>query len=111
DGLVGKSTTQVGINAQGVFVSSDAEVHDKWTQALSSLDELVSASAWYKDDYEVNLFSTILLPILVVPKGTLWAADYDTTGKLTATPQCVDEATIFMGRDYWGTGYSYNVSH
>jgi hypothetical protein len=109
---VGKSTTQIGVSEKGDFVSGDAEVFDKWTQALSSLSELAGDAAWYRDHSEDGFFLTVLLPVLVIPDGTLWVADYDANGLLVAEPQAANETTIFMGRDFWRPmAGSYNVSH
>ncbi|MDR7194579.1 hypothetical protein [Luteimonas terrae] len=111
-GLVGKSTVQIGISDKGEFVSGDAEVYDKWSQALASLAELASDACWYRDTSESGFHLTALFPVLVVPDGTLWVADYDISGKLLAEPHVVEETTIFMGREYWSAGSgSYNVSH
>lgn len=109
---VGKSTTQVGVSEKGEFVSGDAAVFDKWTQALGSLSELAGDAAWYRDHSEKGFFLTALLPLLVVPDGTLWVADYDIDGVLIADPKSADETTLFMGRDFWRPiAGSYNVSH
>lgn len=111
-GLVGKSTVQIGISDKGDFVSGDSDVYDKWSQALSSLSELASAACWYRDNSESGFYLTALFPVLVVPDGTLWVADYDMSGKLLTEPHAVEETTIFMGREYWSAGSgSYNVSH
>ena len=110
--MVGKSTVQVGISDKGDYVSGDAEVYDKWSQALSSLAELASDACWYRDCSKSGFYLTALFPILVIPSGTLWVADYDMSGELSAEPHAVDEATVFLGREYWSAGAgSYNVSH
>src|SRR5207245_2442868 len=78
--LVGKATTQVGKSPTGEFVDSDAEVFDKWSQALASADDMIRESASdYKRHCE-RCFFTLTLPVLVVSDGTLWAADYDAAG-------------------------------
>jgi hypothetical protein len=108
---VGKATTQIGISERGDFISGDAEVYDKWSQALSSLSELASDASWYRDRSDSDFYVTALLPILVIPDGTLWVADYDTLGTLTSQPRLVDQTSFFLGRDFWSALSSYNVSH
>lgn len=109
---VGKATAQVGLTEKGEYVSGDTDVYDKWTQALSSLADPIANAAWYRDRSEIGFYQTVLFPLLVVPDGTLWAADYDTQGALQGPPIPVDEVTIFIGRDYGRPGgASYTVSH
>lgn len=55
---------------------------------------------------------TCVLPVLVVSDKTLWVADYAEDGALQGAPYQVDEALLFVGRDYWQPpGVSYTVSH
>ena len=98
--LVGKSTTQVGLSDKGDFISGDTEAYDKWSQALSSLAELAGDACRYKEKSDSRFYLTMLFPILVIPDGTLWVADYDTSGRLVSQPHSVDETTLFMGRDF-----------
>jgi hypothetical protein len=109
---VGKSTSQIGRTERGDFVSGDAEVFEKWSQALSSADELISDATYHYERSEKKVFLTAVLPILVISDGTLWVADYSDEGVLESEPKQVDEALLYVGREYSRpVGISFNVSH
>jgi hypothetical protein len=97
---VAKNTAQVGRNEKGELISTDSEVFDKWSQALASAHELVLAARYHNDTYKSKEFVTLVLPMLVVPDGTLWAADYSEDGVLQTKPHQVSEARLFVGREY-----------
>lgn len=110
--FVGKSTTQIARSEKGEYISGDSEVYDKWTQALGSLSELAADACWYEEASQNSAFLTVLMPILVIPDGTLWVAKYDTYGQLLEKPESTNQTTVFMGRELWRPGTSaYNVSH
>jgi hypothetical protein len=111
--LVGKSTVQVGRNPNdGELVSSDAEVYEKWTQALASAAALVD-DAWLGFERSTTrTLDSIVLPALVVPDATLWAADYKDDGTQVSTPHQIDQTTLYMGREYRGpASLKYLVTH
>lgn len=95
---VGKSTAQVGRNERGELISADAEVFDKWSQALSSAGELIEYAEDAYERHGFRHFYTCVLPILVVSDDVLWIADYSEDGVLLGDPQQVGEATIFVDR-------------
>jgi hypothetical protein len=99
--LVGKSTTQLGRNDKGDFVSGDGDVFDKWSQALASADDLVGRASDAHERHGAPMFLTAVLPVLVVSDGTLWVADYSEDGVLQREPYLVNEATLFVGREYF----------
>lgn len=111
---VGKSTVQVG-RAGGLgsdFVVGDADVYDKWTQALGSASELIQRSAHYHKHAPKNFMLTIVLPILVVADDTLWVANYSEDGLIKGEPHKVNSAELYVDRNYWEKmGISYAVSH
>jgi hypothetical protein len=88
--------SQVGKTREGNWVSSDADVYDKWMQAVSSAlawaDDVASGAAPGNAAY-------VFLPLLVVSDGTLWAADYDDDGALAAGPNAVQELTLYLDRE------------
>lgn len=98
---VGKSTTQVGRNDKGDFVSGDGDVSEKWSQALASADDLVARASDAHERHGTSMFLTAVLPVLVVSDGTLWAADYSEEGGLQREPHSVNEASLFVGREYF----------
>lgn len=109
---VGKSTTQVGRTAQNEFVTGDADVYDKWTQALGSSAELIQKAAHRNKGALNGSMLTAILPILVVANDTLWVADYSEEGVPNGKPHKTDETVLFVGRDYWQRmGISFTISH
>ncbi len=112
---VGKSVTRVGIAAAAPneFVADDAEVFDRWSQAVASAYGLISAANSYFWDDDADLCAYWIVPVLVVPKGTLWVADYDGKGSLQGTPKRADEVEIYLDHSSWQKGqtFSYTISH
>jgi hypothetical protein len=109
---VAKSTTQVGRNTNGELLTGDAEVYEKWAQALASASDLVSESV---DDYKLTDTpegATVVIPILVVADGTLWTIDYSADGTPLADPRSADSCEIFLRKDIWtgpmGIGYTFS---
>jgi hypothetical protein len=43
---------------------------------------------------------SVILPIVVVPDGTLWQVEYDERGTRTGDPVNVDHSTLYAGREY-----------
>ncbi|WP_397380117.1 hypothetical protein [Prosthecobacter sp.] len=99
-GLVGKSTTQVGkpasANKNGGpdFIKGDADVYEKWSQAVASASDLIASAC------NPSLQKSIILPVLVVPDGTLWTVDYDESGKRVSSPQLSNACTFYLSKNY-----------
>jgi len=98
---VGKATTQVGkALGNGEFVSNDHEVFDKWAQALASANDLIRPANAGEMDRQTGYLLAVL-PVLVVPDKTLWAADYSDDGSLVAgSPAEITEAELYVGEKY-----------
>jgi len=111
---VGKSLAQVGRANDGTVTANDAEVFEKWSQALASASDLVDVAAW---EGEINhgTFISLVVPILVVPNGTLWRVDYCEDGARDGDPTQVDRCSFFIGRYYEAgdrmRGASLTISH
>ena len=110
--LVGKSFTQVGRNGEGELTSSDTETFDKWSQALSSLADLV-ADAWRGYQRSTSRgFVAAAVPVLVVSDNTLWVADYSADGSLSCAPRQESHVEFYVGREYAPTGgHKFVASH
>jgi hypothetical protein len=110
---VGKDMCQIGRDKRGSLVGSDGGLFDKYQQAMASSSDLIAEAA---DDhrvrYERSTF-TAVLPILVVPDGTLWGARYSSRGRLEGEPVQTNEVTFYLGRDYPLTreGLTFTISH
>jgi|SRR5215831_15567983 len=126
--MVGKSTVQAGIyegkreQSSPEFYSNDAEVYDKWTQALASAFELVSRAVHDHRGMPGSRGATVIIPAVVVPNNTLWVKNYSQGGQsLGGPPTRCDECTLFLGKLYevplpytpfhTATVLKYRISH
>ena len=96
---VGKNLAQVGRANDRTLVANDAEVFEKWSQALSSASDLADEATWDGENHK-STFISLVLPILVVPNGTLWEVDYCENGERNGDPVKVDRCSFFVGREY-----------
>jgi len=112
---VGKSCDQVGRNPDSAIVANDSAVYSKWAQALSSAQELTDRACYDGEDGTDEMYVSVVVPVLVVPDGTLWAADYDANGARVASPRQVSRCPYFVQMSYVGGdrlhGMSYSISH
>lgn len=93
---VGKAVTQVGYNDAGRFVANDSEVYDKWGQAISSVNDLIRRASALNSLSGIAQRS-IVLPVLVVPDGTLWITNYADSGYLQDGPLQTDQVQFYIG--------------
>jgi hypothetical protein len=114
--LVGKSVTRVGVGSgqnAPEFVADDSEVFDRWAQAISSAYDLISEADDYFRKKDADPKAYWIVPVLVVPDGVLWVADYDTKGTVQGAPYQVDEVEIYLDHSACQRGLmiSYSISH
>lgn len=100
---VGKACNLVGRleHSSGGFSSGDKDVYERWAQALSSADDLALEAYTAAGDAGREGAMTVVLPILVVPNGTLFKVVYDEVGQRTSGPEPADRVSFFVGRRYW----------
>jgi|ERR1022692_2374842 hypothetical protein len=114
---VGKSATQVGKTlldgkrAETQIVNSNSETYEKWSQAIASANDLIARSGHSSLVAGDTVNAAVIFPILVVPNGTLWAADYSADGKLIEKPRQVKDCTLFLGKTVTVRNIKYNISH
>lgn len=108
--LVGKSTTQVGRNNNDFF-AGDADVYDKWSQALASSLDLLWLAAHEPEAKEGEFVTTVVLPVLVVANDTLWAVDYSLEGELREEPHQLNDCTIYIGKKHSFNTSRYRLEH
>jgi hypothetical protein len=98
--LVGKSLKRVKLTENG-FSATDSDIYEKYTQALTSMDELVQSAAVEMRPERAQIFSRAFLPIVLVSDGALWVADYSASGELNGDPRPeTDETTFYLGWNY-----------
>ncbi|MCO6436075.1 MAG: hypothetical protein J5J06_03215 [Phycisphaerae bacterium] len=111
---VGKNCPQIGKSKEGEIIASDADVFEKWSQALASAQDLADEAA--SEGKECNgTFLSLILPILVVPDGRLWKIDYAANGTRNGDPKQVDRCSVFVGHDCFAgnelQGAPLTISH
>ncbi len=113
-GIVGKACAQVGRDKEGSIRHTDAEVYDRWAQAISSARDLVDEA--YSELHRTRECSlSVVLPLLVVPDDTLWLAEYSPDGQLYREPCKSEHCSLFVDRSYSSScpigGDEYRISH
>lgn len=114
---VGKAAAQVGRafadgkRTEPQIVSSDSETYEKWSQAIASANELIATSGHSSLLPGDTVNAAVIFPMLIVPDGTLWAADYSADGKLTENPRQVKDCTLFLGKSVTVRNIKYRISH
>jgi hypothetical protein len=98
--FTGKSLLRLKADKQPISSISDADVYDKWAQALSSLvDSIHVACRLAHKLYKANHYSAFL-PLIVVPNDVLWQCEYELSGTMSSKPVIVNECTFFVGREH-----------
>lgn len=110
--VVGRQTDQPTRENSGEFKSSDGATYEKWLQAVNGCFDLVRelATTPLRDAQ-----ACAVVPVLVVPEGTLWQVDYDMHGSVTKAVREVERATLIL-RHCWGVPtqfgqLTYDISH
>lgn len=102
DQFVGKSLLRLKPNRDGTaFVPASAlesEIYSRWTQALSSADELCKAAGLVAEN-QTKVISTLILPLVIVPDGSLWTVEYGNDGAIASGPLAVPSATMFVNHE------------
>lgn len=94
--FVGKALSQVGFNGEGKLHSKDSEVFEKWGQAIASSNQLINRAASLNSLSHEPFHNSVVLPVLVVPDGTLWTVNYSGLGDHTE-PALAQQAEYFIG--------------
>jgi len=98
---VGKSSEQIGKNAHDKsIISSDHGIYERWAQALSSADDLLQDAIHSGEKSDRGIDISLILPILVVPDGTLWVTSFDHQGNVISEPSQANRCSYFVDRNY-----------
>jgi hypothetical protein len=98
---VGKSMKRIKAGGDGSFAASDSDVYEKYTQALTSMNQVVqSAAQKLRPQHAAPGYARAFLPIVVVSDGALWVADYDASAKLISDPTQTDDTSFYLGWEY-----------
>ena len=97
DQPVGRQLEQPKKKDDGTLSQNDGPTFEKWSQALSGVhDELVKLVGGSQD----GLTAYLILPVLVIPEGTLFAVDYDAGGSIVTPLRVVPKAELFVGHTW-----------
>jgi hypothetical protein len=111
--MVGKSTVQIGRSPKDELLGDDSEVYERWAQSVASAYGLISDAAHSMDDSDGQKVACFILPVVVVPDGTLWVIDYSVNGEVLREPTTVEETEFYLGHSPWSRGqmFEYTISH
>ena len=104
EAFVGKSMVKIQATQTGkppkitYSGDSDTEIHQRWSQALASCDDLVVSACKSANDKNPHVF-TLVLPVVVFPDNTLWKIEYDDKGQPTGDPTEADECEFYVDRE------------
>jgi len=113
---VGKECNQVGRSPNGEIIAGDADVYTKWSQALSSADDLIYLACLDGNDRTGDIALSLVFPVLVVPNDRLWLTQYDSDGKRIKDPHQIDRCSYFVNLSYYNIeipqpGGELTISH
>jgi len=113
--MVGRKVEQVQRSSSGALTSlGDEEVFVKQTQAINSGHELIRR-ALFEDRSRAQVHTVI--PVVVVPGGTLWQVDYSDDGQVLTPPRPVTRSSLYVGHSWsyeimgYGEAVRYQLSH
>ncbi|QDV40878.1 hypothetical protein Enr13x_07140 [Stieleria neptunia] len=95
---VGKACSQVGRLLSNDLTGNDAEVYDKWYQAIHSAHDLVDRANNDWESNEQKACVTFVLPILVVPNNRLWRIKYQSDGTRASDPERTSRTTMYIDK-------------
>lgn len=95
--FVGKSVFRAKNTGGSLKKEGDGEIFERYAQALSSSVELASRACATANQRGISPYEvwSAVLPIVVVPDGTLWCVKYDADGNFDGQPVQRDSCEIF----------------
>jgi hypothetical protein len=115
-GFIGKSLLRLkpkDPKSNQPVAAPDADVYEKWAQALSSAVDLAEAAFGHPDVGQVVW--TAVLPVVVVPNNSLWKVAYDDQGNVGSGPQPTEHCEFYVGHQLrFGTfpnEHAFTFSH
>lgn len=97
---VGKTCGQVGRDTNGAIISGDSDVYARWSQALGSAADLTYRATRDGMERTGDVALSLVFPLLVVPNGRLWVAQFDDAGVCTSPPTQADRCSYFVDVEY-----------
>lgn len=97
--FVGKNLVQITSKCGGLERLPDADIYERWSQALSSAVDLARWACSSAKELAVADAFTAILPVVVVPDDRLWKVFYDDNGNISADPSHANECDLYVGRE------------
>jgi hypothetical protein len=98
--FVGKSIVRIKTNSSGKLSASregESEIYDKWSQALTSSHDIASGSMHGRVYIKLPPYCwAFVMPVVVLPDGALWKANYNQDGRLARDPTPVNQCTFYV---------------
>lgn len=97
--FVGKSIIRIKNNGGKYSASreSESEIYDKWSQALASSHGIAFGSIYGRDYVQLPPYSlAFVMPVVVVPDGALWMANYKDSGTLIGEPSQINQCAYYI---------------
>jgi hypothetical protein len=95
--FAGKNALRLRPDRGFLVPGPDSDIYGRWAQALASADELCKEAIAATDHLQRQV-CTVVLPVVVVPDGTLWMAEYREDGTMTGPVQS-DSTTLFVNHE------------
>jgi hypothetical protein len=95
----------------------DAEIYEKWSQALASGVDLICEAGYAAAISNYSHVFTLVLPVVVLPPDSLWQVEYNINGQVIGGAQRIDEVEFYVGRSVLparepgDSGHPYVFSH
>jgi hypothetical protein len=106
--FVGKSIVRLRTEKGMLVAGPDNDIYKGWTQALASADQLCK-DAIVATDHQQRQICTVVLPVVVVPDGTLWTAEYTKDG-IVRSPEQSDSTTLFLNHEIVVVPHNYWIT-
>jgi hypothetical protein len=96
--FVGKSLLRLKPSKSIFIAVPDADIYDRWSQALASAIDLTSKACDLSKEFRSpNVFCAVI-PVVVVANDALWAVVYDDKGEMLDEPKSVKSCELYVGR-------------
>jgi hypothetical protein len=99
DKFVGKSIVRIQTDRTPMARTQDADIYDKWSQAISSAIGLAEAACNFPSDGTPPKFLVSILPVVVVPDRVMWVASYDQKGDVEDDPKEIDACELYVAKE------------
>lgn len=103
--FVGKSVLRLKTKERKLCSEGDSEIYDRWAQALASSHDLVLDAARKPNSI------TFIMPMVVVPNGSLWTVCYNGNGDIEGEPKQVNQCEFHVAHKIGVYNTFYLVTH